>query len=199
MTAIVLKYRHQHTPDDEEAFQRDAMAFVKGLVDAARDPDAARAARPARDVSPASNPGIADGLAAVRYVRAHAASLGVDPHRIGIMGFSAGGFVTHGTLLNFDADSRPDFAGQVYAGAADDVKWRLDTPPVFLAVAADDFLANGVISAFQSLRAARLSVELHVYNKGGHGFGMAKLGLTTDLWLDEFSAWLASLGLLTTP
>ena len=132
MTAIVLKYRLQHTADDEEAIQREAIAFVEGIFDAARDPEAARrrAARPVRDVSPASNPGVADGLAGVRYVRAHAASLGVDSHRIGIMGFSAGSFVTHEVLLNFDADSRPDFAGQILAGAADDVKWRPDTPPV---------------------------------------------------------------------
>jgi acetyl esterase/lipase len=68
---------------------------------------------------------------------------------------------------------------------------------VFLAVAADDFLADSVLTMFQSLRSAKRPVEMHVFNAGGHGFGMQQLGLTCDMWIDEFAGWLASLGYLT--
>jgi acetyl esterase/lipase len=68
---------------------------------------------------------------------------------------------------------------------------------MFLAVGNEDFLFNSVISAFKTLNAARHPVELHVYNKTAHGFGMRKLGQTSDLWFDEFLAWMSSLGYMS--
>ena len=128
---------------------------------------------------------------------AHAAELGVDANRIGIVGFSAGGGVVDYVLTNYDTAARPDFAAQIYAGSAADVQWKTDLPPVFLAVAADDFLIDSVVTMFRSLREQKHLVELHVYETGGHGFGMQQRGLTPDLWIDEYSAWLAAHGYLT--
>lgn len=190
ITALVLKYRLQHTADDEAAFQRDAIAFIKSLT------DASRTAKPSVP-SMASNIGLPDGIAAIRYVRQHAADLGIDPDRIGIVGFSAGGAVVGHVLTNYDTPTHPNFAAQIYFGSSADVRWKPDLPPVFLAVGANDFLVDPVLTMFQSLRAAKQPVELHVFNSCGHGFGMQQLGLTCDMWIDEFAAWMASLGYLT--
>jgi acetyl esterase/lipase len=197
VTALVLKYRLQHTADEEATFKTESMAFLKSVMDASRA--AGTDAKPKLPPMPRleNNPGPKDGIAALRYVREHATDLGVDPDRIGIVGFSAGGGVVNYTLTNYDAETRPNFAAQIYAGSAAETKWKADLPPVFLAVAADDFLIDGVLTMFQSLRSAKRPVEMHVFNAGGHGFGMQQRGLTCDLWIDEFAAWMASLGYLT--
>ena len=198
VTALVLKYRLQHTADDEAAFQSESIAFLKAVADAAKSADG-QGAKPKMPTMPSltDNVGTKDGVAAVRYVRAHAAELGVDANRIGIVGFSAGGGVVDYVLTNYDTATRPDFAAQIYAGSAADVQWKTDLPPIFLAVAADDFLIDSVVTMFHSLREQKHLVELHVYETGGHGFGMQQRGLTPDLWIDEYSAWLASHGYLT--
>ncbi len=189
-TAIVLKYRLNHMPDTDEE-------FLRSRDPASRSAPAPTAATLALDRKPETNPGVADGIAAVRYVRTHASELGIDPNRIGMVGFSAGGYVVHGAVVYGDEASRPNFAAQIYAGAEDDVKWPVNTPPMFLAVGNEDFLFTSVLSAFKTLTAAKHSVELHVYNKTAHGFGMSKLGQTSDLWFDEFLAWMSSLGYMT--
>jgi len=130
-------------------------------------------------------------------VRAHAAQWGFDPDRVGAVGFSAGGRLVNAAVVGADAAARPNFAAQIYMGADDGVKWPADTPPMFLAVAADDPLSKSVLSAYQTLSAAGHPVELHIYNKGGHGFGMRSLGLTTDLWFEQFVAWMSSIGYAT--
>jgi len=198
VTALVLKYRLQHTADDEAAFKRESMAFLKSVMDASRT-STTEGGRPKLPPLPKleNNLGATDGIAALHYVREHATELGVDADRIGIVGFSAGGGVVNYTLTNYDAAARPSFAAQIYAGSGADVKWKVDLPPVFLAVAADDFLLDSVVTMFQSLHAAKHPVEMHVFNAGGHGFGMEQLGLTCDLWFEEFAGWMASLGYLT--
>lgn len=194
-TAFVLKYRLNRTPADEAKFQEDTRAFMGAVMRRGAGPAGARPAAPPPPPRPPE--GIADGLAAVRYVRDHAAELGVDPDRIGLVGFSAGSGVTVGTLLGYDAASRPNFAGLIYGGAPADAAWKPDSPPVFMAVAGDDFLLPSALDAFAGLRAAKVPVELHVYAKGGHGFGMVQQGTTSDLWFGQFADWMASLGYLT--
>jgi acetyl esterase/lipase len=200
VTAIVLKYRLNHTPEDPAAFKDQALALLARMR--ARAPGAAASPPPQPPrvgpvPDPRSSPAIADGLAAVRYVHEHAADLGVDPRRVGIVGFSAGGGVTVGTLRFGEGASRPDFAGVIYAGAPADVVWPQNLPPIFMAVSADDPVAGtNSLTMFNTLRAQGHLAELHVFAKGGHGFGLQKRGLTTDLWLDEFVAWMASGGLL---
>ncbi len=165
VTALVLKYRLQHTADNEAEFKQASMAFLKSLADASKAA-ATEGGKPNLPPLPKleNNPGTADGIAALRYVREHAAELGVDAGRIGIVGFSAGGGVVNYALTNYDAAARPNFAAQIYAGSAADVKWNADLPPIFLAVGTDDFLLDSVVTMFHSLRAAKHPVEMHVFN-----------------------------------
>jgi acetyl esterase/lipase len=140
--------------------------------------------------SPATPLAGADGLAAVAYVREHAADYGVDPHRIGIVGFSAGGSVTMNVATGYAPASRPDFVGVIY-GPPPERPVPADAPPIFAAVAADDALLGGAsLKTFQAWHDAGKSAELHVYAKGGHGFGGRAQGTPSDLWLEELATWL---------
>ncbi len=142
----------------------------------------------------------ADGCQAVRLVRACAAEWGIAPDRIGMLGFSAGGMVTLSVALQFDSSSRPDFAAPIYSAPPPDAPVPADAPPLFLLCAADDDMASEVSTRFYSLwRAASHPVELHIYSKGGHGFGMTKQGLPSDGWIDCFAEWLQVQGFLPPP
>ena len=163
VTALVLKYRLQHTADEEATFKRESMAFLRGVMASTQGGKSELPPMPKSE----NNVGPTDGLAALRYVREHAADLGVDANRIGMVGFSAGGGVVGYALTNYDAGTRLDFAAQIYAGSAADVKWKTDLPPVFLAVAADDFLVDSVVTIFQSLRAAKRPVEMQRLQRRG--------------------------------
>jgi acetyl esterase/lipase len=143
---------------------------------------------------------IADGLAAVGYVRKHAAEFGISPARIGLMGFSAGGTVTAGVVFGYTAETRPDFIAPIYAymGAIKQTNVPADAPPMFVAAATDDQLglATDSVNLYSKWLAAKKPVELHLYAKGGHGFGMRKQDLPTDQWIDRFGEWLQVQGLL---
>ena len=139
----------------------------------------------------------ADGCQAVRLVRQHAAEWGIAPDRVGIMGFSAGGSVTLSTALHYQPDSRPDFAAPIYSAPPLEGPVPDDAPPLFLLCAADDDMASAVsISYYAEWRAAGRPVELHIYAKGGHGFGMNTLNLPSDQWIERFAEWLKEMGLL---
>jgi acetyl esterase/lipase len=142
-----------------------------------------------------------DGLAAVRHVREHAGQYGVDPHRVGILGFSAGGMVAAAVALRGDAQSRPAFAAAIYGAynlAEGGDKVPKDAPPLFVMVAQDDplRLAPSCVALYQAWTAASRPVELHVYMKGGHGFGMNKQGLPIDTWAERYVEWLTLLNVL---
>ena len=82
---------------------------------------------------------VADGLAAVTYVRQHAQEWGISPDRVGIIGFSAGGFVTAGVALHYPPAGRPAFVGAIYGGLlSKDAPVPADAPPMFIAAATDD-------------------------------------------------------------
>ena len=139
-----------------------------------------------------------DGCQAVRLVRARAAEWGIAPDRIGMLGFSAGGMVTLSVALQFDPSSRPDFAAPIYSAPPPDAPVPADAPPLFLLCAADDDMASEVSTHFYSLwKAASHPVELHIYSKGGHGFGMTKQDLPSDSWIDRFAEWLQAQGFLS--
>jgi acetyl esterase/lipase len=139
----------------------------------------------------------ADGCQAVRLVRAHAAEWGIHPGRIGLMGFSAGGMLTLNVALHFDPTSRPDYAAPIYPAPPPEAPIPADAPPLFLLCAADDDMASGVSTRYYSAwRAAGHPVELHIFSKGGHGFGMNKQGLPSDGWIERFAEWLRAQGFL---
>ncbi|MGE0624042.1 MAG: alpha/beta hydrolase [Pseudomonadales bacterium] len=143
----------------------------------------------------------ADGLAAMRLVRARAPAFGVDPDRVGFMGFSAGGAVTMHVALNYDGESRPAFMAPVYAGAGafDGLSVPVNAPPMFIVAASDDQLglAADSVKIYGQWLAAGRPVEMHLYASGGHGFGMRRQGLPADTWIDRFGEWLAASGFLT--
>jgi acetyl esterase/lipase len=139
--------------------------------------------------------GIADGIQAVKFARAHAAEWNISPDRIVFAGFSAGAIVTSAVVLQSDA--HPNYAAPIYGGPFNEVPpIPMGLPPIFLAVAQDDAGAGPLVTRFyQALKAAGYKPELHVFSSGGHGFGMRKQGKTSDHWIDEFYYWLEAQGL----
>ena len=185
VAAFVLEYRLVPTGDDG----------VKEFIEKLRNPkklDEDNAA-----VIPLA---IADGFAAVAYVRKHAGEFGVSPTRIGLMGFSAGGTVTAAVASGYSAENRPDFVAPIYAYMAPvkETAAPKDAPPMFIAAASDDGfrLAPDSVNLYSKWLAAGKSVEIHMYSKGGHGFGMRKQNLPSDQWIDRFGDWLQVQGLL---
>lgn len=177
IAAFLLKYRVQPTPVDPEAFSK----MGSERLSAAGKRDSA---------PPAYQPAIDDGVAAVKFVRSQAAKWGVDPNRVGMVGFSAGAMTTLGVTLANQPGARPDFTGLIY-GPMFPVEAPANAPPLFAALAADDPLfGGGGFGIVDSWRKAQRPVELHVYQQGGHGFGMLPNGTSTQLWADEFLAWL---------
>lgn len=183
-TAFVLKYRLAHTGQDatEEfrAMWQDKPKFLRMLA----------------DVVPRST---ADGLEALSYVRSHASEWNVSPDKVGVVGFSAGGTVAAAVALRYSPDSRPAFAAPIYAGAMmfSNTAVPDDAPPLFVAAATDDTLglAGDSVALYEKWTVAKKSAELHMFAKGGHGFGMRKQGLPSDEWIERFWDWLKMQGI----
>jgi acetyl esterase/lipase/lysophospholipase L1-like esterase len=140
-----------------------------------------------------------DGLSAISYVRKNAADYGLNPNRIGFMGFSAGGTVTLSVVFNCNNDNRPDFIAAIYPwiGELGD-KVPQEKTPAFIVVANDDNLnlVPQSLKIFNKWRDANQPVELLVYSKGGHGFGADKNYNPSDGWMKSFVDWLGGEGLL---
>ncbi len=183
VTAFVLKYRLVPTGKDG----------VVEMMGKKRD-------KIEEDMRTAFPLAAADGEAAIEYVRNNAATFGVNPKRIGLMGFSAGGSVTIGVALNYEAGSRPDFVAPIYAylGVLGDEEVPKDAPPLFALAASDDplGLAEHSVQLYSKWLAAKKSAELHMFSKGGHGFGMKTQNKPSDHWIDIFGDWLDGQGLL---
>lgn len=143
---------------------------------------------------------IADGRAAIAYVRTHAAEYGISPSRIGVIGFSAGGSVAASTAYNYTPENKPDFVAPIYAFMPPSLQGTVpsDAPPMFLVAATDDDLnlTSHSVDLYNKWTAAKHSAELHIYAKGGHGFGMHRQNIPTDNWIDRFGDWLDQQGFL---
>jgi acetyl esterase/lipase len=188
MAAFVLKYRTVQLEGQNEAqLNQSGMArFGAQLRDHAL-------------IAEDGKYGIADGIQAVKVVRAHAAERGISPDRIVFTGFSAGGMITEFTAIQPDA--RPNYAAPIY-GAPFPVVPPIPQglPPFFMAMAQDDTLAGPyIVHFYDALKAAGYKPEFHIYNSGGHGWGMRKQGTTSDHWIDEFYYWLEAQGLTRPP
>ncbi len=187
VAAFVLKYRTDETPDAEAEFGKEMMA----MFSAPR-----RADGPTVGNEATIGRARADAQAALRMIRGNAAKWGIDPKRVGMMGFSAGAMTTMATTLANAPDARPDFIAPIY-GFMTAVTPPPNPQPMFAAMASDDMLFNkqgfGLIESWQK---AGGSTEFHFYQGGGHGFGSHKKGTTSDLWFDQFMAWMNARGLL---
>jgi len=136
---------------------------------------------------------VADGWRAVELARQNAAKFGVNPNRIGILGFSAGGWVAAGVALEGRGESRPDFSAPIYGAMPKDVTAPPNPMPLFLVHADDDKTVNPLTTSlriYESWRKAGAPVEMHIYSQGGHGFGMKMKNLPSDTWIDRFWEWL---------
>ncbi|MES2694796.1 MAG: alpha/beta hydrolase [Verrucomicrobiota bacterium] len=159
-----------------------------------------------------------DAQRAMRMVRSRAAEWGLDPKKIGVMGFSAGGHAAAMLCTSFDREAypakddidrvscRPDFGLPIYAAylteptdsdtIAADFKDRLKreaTPPLFFAVAKDDRFSRGVLNFYLEVRAAQVPAEMHIYNAGGHGGGIDPISYPTSEWTRAAARWLSAL------
>lgn len=183
VAAFVLKYRLQND-----------RAVARGQSPYKSDPDA-----------------LNDAKRAMRVVRSRAAEWGVDPNKVGFMGFSAGGQVAG--LLATKSDkgdekatdpiekisSIPSFNGFIYGGPYQVQDFAgMNLGPCFLLCAYDDNgNANNLANLFLRLKAARIPAELHIYGTGGHGFGVRKdRGLAEETWPGRFVEWLKDMKMI---
>ena len=144
----------------------------------------------------------ADGLAAIGMVRKRATEFGVRADRIGILGFSAGGWVAAAAALTHTAANRPDFAAPIYPAVPPDAKAPAQPMPLFLVHANDD----KTVDAWQNSgrlyglwKTAGAPAEIHIFAQGGHGFGMRAQHQPSDHWTARFEEWLGAQGMLKSP
>jgi endo-1,4-beta-xylanase len=153
-----------------------------------------------------------DGQRAMRLVRSRAREWGIDPHRVGMMGFSAGGEVVamvcgHPGAGKADAadpvereSARPDFQALIYSGPLGirDQAVTKDVPPTFLLVGDKDNAAVWLTTHYLALKKAGVSAELHIYANTPHGFGYreSKARRPVDTWLQRFEEFLGAQGML---
>jgi acetyl esterase/lipase len=143
---------------------------------------------------------VADAAAAIRLIRSRASEWNVDPARIGIMGFSAGGGVAVGATLLEQSDASPNFLVSVYGPALQDVFPPEHAPPLFIAVGSTHFnVTNGCLALFAAWKAAGKPAEIHVYDGVSAGFGMSRRGLPVDGWIERMHEWLVARGLTSRP
>ncbi|WP_281852834.1 alpha/beta hydrolase [Dyella sp. GSA-30] len=193
ITCVLLKYRVPSTPYE---WKCDCRPHNFGL----------------------SMPSLQDAQRALRLVRSRAAEWHIDPHKIGVLGFSAGGYLVAETSTNFkrhtyapiDAvdkeSSRPDFAVAIYPGhlVTDEGKFNpnitvsRETPPTFLLQAEDDYVdgVNQSLAYFAALKKADVPTEMHLYARGGHAFGLRPTELPITHWPTLVDAWLRTIGIV---
>jgi acetyl esterase/lipase len=180
VAAFVLKYRLNPTPPDMAGFEESMRQMFSGT---ARRPPATT------DPSQALAPQIADASAAFTLIRARAKEWNVDPSKVGMIGFSAGAMLTMSTTL-YGKEANPAFIGNIY-GPLSAVTVPANAPPLFIALASDDpFFANAGFGLIESWKTAKRPVEFHLYEQGGHGFGMYQKETTSTGWFESFVAWL---------
>lgn len=184
IAAFVLKYRVKETPHDTQAFMAELMDLMRAI------PSGQHVDIDAPETS------VEDGEAAMRLVRSGAKQWGIDPTRVGMVGFSAGAELTLEMGLQSDGAIRPNFIAPIYGPLRSRTvpEWA---PPIFFALASDDPLfGKEPFDLIQDWHKAGRPIEFHFYEKGGHGFGMNHMGTTSDMWIEEFYAWMKDYGLL---
>ncbi len=196
--AFLLKYRLRGTPPDPAEYARtsaETQASVAARLEGGRPPRSLGELISDRGLQRARDEAAADGRRALALVRERAAEWGVKPDRIGMIGFSAGAFLA--TDVAMDPGGPPlAFAAPIYGGETGGRPVPADAPPLFVAVAVDDRLLFTVTRGlFDDWTDAGRPAEMHAYSRGGHGFGMAQLGLPSDSWIDRFGEWLVDQGL----
>jgi acetyl esterase/lipase len=193
ITCVLLKYRVPSAPYDWrcECYSPDTYARSTQALD--------------------------DAQRAMGLLRLHAKEWQIDPHKVGVLGFSAGGYLVAEISANFEhrlypvvdaADkesARPDFAMAIYpghlaapGGLNPTVPVSRSTPPTFLLQAENDSM-DGVEQSlvyYTALAKAHVPVEMHLYAQGGHAFGLRRTKLPITDWTTLADAWLRTIGIL---
>ncbi|CAM3873108.1 alpha/beta hydrolase [Aquirufa aurantiipilula] len=180
ITAFVLKYRVVHILSNDPVKELSTKMQDFNKLDKINAPVIKLATQ--------------DGLKAMEYVRNHASDWGLNPQKIGFMGFSAGGTLTMSVLQTASDANRPNFVAPIYLykkavlGTQIPSNWI----PIFIAAASDDNLglATHSVDLYLEWLKAKQPAELHMYVKGGHGFGMRKMNTPSDYWTMDFEHWL---------
>lgn len=197
VAAFVLKYRLVDTGATEADFQNALARFFENINKRQKEPAKGKILKNDPEADIVVPLAIEDGKQAIRVVRERALEWGLASNRVGIMGFSAGGIVASEAALHYDAACRPAFVAPIYGSPAFEYVVPSDAPPMFILCASDDAMfATRSIDLYSRWLAAGKRTELHLYNTGGHGFGMNKRGLPVDNWIERFGEWLKGLGLL---
>jgi dienelactone hydrolase len=180
ITAFVLKYRLVHEDPAHPYYNKMMETKNFKMLDSVS--------------APVIKLALQDALTAMKYVRQHAAEYKIDSDKIGFMGSSAGGTIAMSVAYNALEESRPNFVSVLYC-ANDIIGSKVPSvrTPIFIACARDDeygFAANSV-EIYSKWLEANQPVELHMYERGGHGFIMKKQNLPCDTWLERFTDWLS--------
>lgn len=193
VTVFVLKYRVMNTGETIKEFDKSFLQTMqmeggskKSQPDSSQSPDPQLMKEFINIIGFA----IADGIEAMKYLRQHATEYLIDTNKIGIIGFSAGSTIAQGVSMTGDPSIEPSFAGIIYGGQPMQQKIPGNAPPLFILSAADDMISASNPDLYKQWLSAGKHAELHIYSKGGHGFGMKKQGLPIDNWIERFGDWL---------
>ena len=193
ITAFVLKYRLFPTAEKLEDFTawmnrpRPAPAPAPAPGSGTQKTDEApKNTNPMAQMDLSNQ--LEDAEAAYAMIVKNATTWGIDTKRIGMIGFSAGAGLTMHATLN-SKTMKLAFIGPIYGGMGP-VKVPADAPPMFNVIASDDFLFNSQFGVIDSWFKAKRPVEFHLYQNGGHGFGLGNPNRTSNKWFDAFIHWL---------
>lgn len=196
-TAFLLKYRVMATPSDPAQFGEIMAAMGDSLASAIPAAKAPRAMGEITRDEPryvqARDIAAEDGRRAIEIVRARAAEWDIDPAQLGMIGFSAGAFLTMDVAV--DPRAAPlAFVAAIYGGETRGRAVPSDAPPLFATIAQDDRLLFRVVEGlYADWSNADRPSALHVFSRGTHGFGMIQQGAPSDRWLDLLGDWLNDL------
>ena len=183
INAFVLKYRLQPTADKLDDFTKQ---MEQRFAVAANNSDDKK--------TPAKMPGwdlsnqLEDAEAAYALIEKNSKQWNVDMKKIGMMGFSAGAGLTMETTLK-SKKVKLAFISPIYGGM-NAVEVPKNAPPMFAVIATDDFLFGGQFGVIKSWFDAKIPVEFHLYQNGGHGFGLGNPDRTSNKWFDAYIHWL---------
>ena len=181
IAAFVLKYRLRPTPESMDGFKESMNQTLSPRP-------AAQGETPPRPASFDLSDQLEDAEAAYAMIVERAEEWGVDVDRLGMIGFSAGAGLTMHSTLN-SKTMKLAFIGPIYGGMGP-VEVPKDAPPMFNVIATDDFLFKGQFGVVDSWYKAGIPVEFHLYQNGGHGFGLGNPDRTSNRWFDAFMHWL---------
>ena len=190
INAFVLKYRLNPTTASLEEFENELKQRSAEREKASKDKNAAPPNRSNRDLTNQ----LQDVEAAYAMITSRAKEWNVNVNKIGMMGFSAGAGLTMATTLQ-SKKVKLAFISPIYGGM-DAVEVPKNAPPMFVALAADDFLFRGETGLIKSWYDAKIPVEFHLYQNGGHGFGLGNPDRTSNKWFDAYMHWLNVNGFL---